>query len=483
MSYTRLSIIFFTLVYLVIGSNYSFLPDLGYYDAQRLFLVAIQILAIIILAFSLIFDTKSLNFSCSLFTVVLFIILVLTLIISTAANPNSTLDLTEIFNLLALFVVVLMLAQSSIQLEINNYQVSTLITVAFTLCLGLYAFIFLVSYFSALITSLSLDVEVMFHGFSNRRFFNQIQVWILPILALPLLIKLSGGNYLTRYQPLFSALLCFNIVLLVFSSARGASLALLLSSLIVVLLIKPIALRLLLKLSLLTVAAFALYWLLFIITPPYFGFTITDSIRLRTDSSYRFELWLICLNMMKQSPLFGIGPMGFAAIPNEFSLSHPHNSVLQLAAEWGLIATAIVLFFYTKGLMAFWRLCLDQSVATERRMYRVSLLWSFLAASIYSLFSGVIVMPMSQLLGATIIGLMLAEYRSSKIASPQQVITLVTPIRSVLAIAFLVFAILYAWLIWPQLSMRMGNDPSYISNLTNIGPRFWQEGGIPLSNK
>jgi len=471
------------IVTIVIAPNYIIIPGFGYYDGHRLVLLCAQYLAMLSLCVTLYFqpvqstqekdsNNKNITLSITLLTLIL-------LSISLAGLPRFA--LIEGLNFAGLGALALTIGLHNNTL-LNKRYISNITLITFASSLGLYTLIFMVYYFAALSTQLTLDASVMFHGFSNYRFFNQMQVWMLPLLMLPLLIKLSGGNWLARYRLLFSALICINIILLIFSSARGASLALLVSSLIVLLLIKPIALRLLLKLSLLAAVAFALYWLMFVVVPPYFGFTITDSIRLRTDSSYRFELWLICLDMIKQSPLFGMGPMAFAATPNGFGFSHPHNSVLQLAAEWGLIATVIVLFFYTKGLMAFWRLCIDQSVASERRMYRVSLLWSLLAASIYSLFSGVIVMPMSQLLGALIIGLMLAEYRSSKIASPQQVITLTTPIKSVLAIALLVFAGLYAWLLWPQIYMRMADDQSYITNLTNTGPRFWQEGGVALEH-
>lgn len=474
-----ITLMYASLAYLAIGVNYTFLPAFGFHDAQRVCLISLQIAAIFSAAYVLAGNQRAAAYSRSKQNEALILILLLCLGISSITSSCTHFGLVEIFNFAALAVLSFSFRNTVILKSSSN--TIRIVIITFTLALVLYVFIFTVSYFSALMTSLSMDVDVFFHGFSNRRFFNQIQVWMLPLLTLPLLFKLAGVKGLSRYSPGFSALLCINIVLLIFSSARGASLALLSSLPIILTLIKPIAGRLMLSVAMLAIAAFAAYWVLFIVIPPYFGFTITDMLNIRTDSSGRVDLWRTCLDMIKQSPFFGAGPMAFAAIPNAISVSHPHNSLLQLAAEWGLIATAIVVFFYSKGLLAFWRLCRNQSVPTERRMYRVALLWSFLAASIYSLLCGVIVMPMSQLLGALIIGLMLAEYRAGQIAIGANTLALPVAARRAMAISLLLFGGLYLWLLWPQIEQRLSATPDYMYSLSNQGPRFWQDGGVPLN--
>ena len=56
-----------------------------------------------------------------------------------------------------------------------------------------------------------------------------------------------------------------------------------------------------------------------------------------TSDSGRFEYWGFALEQIQSAPVLGVGPMHYAVYPESMG-GHPHNAVLQFAAEWGLIA-------------------------------------------------------------------------------------------------------------------------------------------------
>ncbi|MDX1803849.1 MAG: hypothetical protein R3292_07180, partial [Alcanivorax sp.] len=109
-------------------------------------------------------------------------------------------------------------------------------------------------------------------------------------------------------------------------------------------------------------------------------------------------------------PLLGQGPMSFAA-NTLFPVAHPHNSLIQIAYEWGVPALLLVL------VIVF--ICLKKSVSVfkgdegKRNSKRaVVLSASLLVAAIHSLLSGIIVLPYPQLWLAIIVGLLWYELSS-----------------------------------------------------------------------
>jgi O-antigen ligase len=125
-----------------------------------------------------------------------------------------------------------------------------------------------------------------------------------------------------------------------------------------------------------------------------------------TYSNGRFELWTIALEMIVNSPWLGVGPMHYAANPT-ILYAHPHNAPLQLAAEWGIPVALLVLVLFIWGAVR-WVLRSKVSAATEDDgNLRVAVFGALLTSALYSLFDGVIVMPISQIMLVLIIGWML----------------------------------------------------------------------------
>jgi O-antigen ligase len=81
-------------------------------------------------------------------------------------------------------------------------------------------------------------------------------------------------------------------------------------------------------------------------------------------SFFRLALWKSALQLVRDHPLFGVGPDNFLyayrgryLLPEawqESSLSHPHNVILDFAARLGLIGLAVFIWMQ----IAFWRTAL-----------------------------------------------------------------------------------------------------------------------------
>lgn len=133
-------------------------------------------------------------------------------------------------------------------------------------------------------------------------------------------------------------------------------------------------------------------WLgLIVVIPSIFFDTTTVSID--TSSSGRLELWLYAVNSILERPWFGFGPMSFAwGEGRPLANAHLHNSILQVLYEYGipifLVILSLICLYFKQAL----------SQLSSNHIVSESVLFSILSAAIYSLFSGVVVMPFSQLL-------------------------------------------------------------------------------------
>ena len=82
-------------------------------------------------------------------------------------------------------------------------------------------------------------------------------------------------------------------------------------------------------------------------------------------SFFRVALWKSAIQMIRDHPLFGVGPDNFLyayrgryLLPEawqESALSHPHNVILDFAARLGLIGLGVFLWMQ----IAFWRTALS----------------------------------------------------------------------------------------------------------------------------
>ena len=103
----------------------------------------------------------------------------------------------------------------------------------------------------------------------------------------------------------------------------------------------------------------------------------------------RFELIENSLTLIRQNPFFGIGPKRFADNPVEGSrlLLHPHNTILGLAAEAGLLALLAYLAFMVSLALRLWSLrgLLTRGDASMRWVFQM-LVGVFVSYWVFGLF-------------------------------------------------------------------------------------------------
>lgn len=362
------------------------------------------------------------------------------------------------------------------------YKARMVLAISFALLLS--ATIYITGFFSGYAASIIEDIPLKwpepFFGFSSVRFFNQYQIWGIPLLTLPLfLIK----NLCPALRNTLLVLMSGWWVLFFASGSRGVIIAITTAFLAVWLVYRKQSLGFL-KVQLTTlVGGLLIYTLLFFIVPELLSTDAGKLSQLRTGHADRMSLWTSAITMAVENPWFGVGPMHFAWYPNEFSLSHPHNSILQWAAEWGIPSALVVIGLFIYGVYQ-WIKCFNYktlvSTDLDNTQISIALFCSFVAGMTYSLVSGVIVMPISQVLMATVIGLMLGVYRENSHINTSNM-KIASSGSSVFTRLFAGIVLLtLVWAVLPDLVPRITGQEEFLSySYKNVGPRFWQNGGIP----
>jgi putative inorganic carbon (HCO3(-)) transporter len=253
--------------------------------------------------------------------------------------------------------------------------------------------------------------HALFPGFVNLRFFNQIQTWTLPLLALPL--------WLTGRSPLWRSI-AFTVLalwwmLLFIAAGRGTLLAVCGGAALTFAAFQKRSLPWLkiqaLAAGLASLAYFALIQFAFSSQASLGEQALPQRLVHAFEDPARLRLLHDAWNLFLKGPIVGVGPMHYAHYFGDSSL-HPHNSLLQLLSEWGLPATLLILALFLWGLSNWMKHMRNALRKREDHttLVRVALLASIGGAALHSLVSGIIVMPLSQLLASCVIGLMLGDY-------------------------------------------------------------------------
>jgi len=193
----------------------------------------------------------------------------------------------------------------------------------------------------------------------------------LPLLVLPALIW-----PVKPYQRLALAVLCSGWwMLAIASGTRGTWLGMGVALFVSILCELPGRRWLRAQTSFLIIGTFG-YILFFEALPALLGIervTIASS-RFAdiTSLSGREVLWWQALHMILANPFLGIGPMHLAYHPNGVA-AHPHNSVLQWAAEWGLPSAALLISGVSLGLKSLFRRNLSKSGDNQSHLLKIHL--------------------------------------------------------------------------------------------------------------
>ena len=272
-------------------------------------------------------------------------------------------------------------------------------------CVGaisaLYSLRVLLVYAATLANTNHLDMLDLAIGFSNIRFLNHTQTVLLPFIVL-LYLQAPKSSVLRR---VWIALAAFWWALLFVSEARSSILALGAGCAVAFAIRRFQASSFLKAMALAALAGGIVYLLGFILLPMLVGlrpFDAAANVLQRTaadPTSGRTLLWHLACQLMAAHPWLGIGPQHFAHYGATLGIgAHPHNFIMQIGVEWGIPALSCLLGAIGIGVRGLVRTGahIAESDSSNQQIL-VALLATGAAIVVDGLFSGVLVMPQSQL--------------------------------------------------------------------------------------
>ncbi|WP_304637613.1 MULTISPECIES: O-antigen ligase family protein [Pseudoalteromonas] len=297
----------------------------------------------------------------------------------------------------------------------------------------------------SIVDQVKLNPFVIYQNFINIRFFNQVQVFIIPLLI-----------FLLKYKDV-KRVVCFfltlNFLLIFIGHARGALLTIATVFLLAQLFDKHQRKEYQTALLCLLIGLLTYYSCNVLFS--------SGEVSLKTGSSGRLFIWQQTISEFTWKHFFiGNGPGVFqASLEGKAPMSHPHSSVIEVINEWGFLAfifLSLAIYFTIKNAFAY--LVLNNEDSTSK-----ALLYSFVSGLIYSLLSGVHVMPVSQTLLFIVWALLLARTSS-------KTLTFINFTKWKLIIFVIILTSLWYFYGWVALEtyQKMNPDTGYI-----FGPRFW----------
>ena len=453
------------------------------YNEKRIIVAAIIFLAGVLAVFS---TKKEVQKSLSLLPAVFYWCMVCVLIISIISAFLSAYpfySIVEISLFLLLFWSALLAAKVVNIYEFGKYVViasACLAALFYTIKFGLgYAFHLLEFKDFPLWPASGLKTGTV--GFGNIRFFNQIQVFTLPLILGGSLLAMQrqkiGGYFLL-------VLAGFWWMLLIQSAGRGIILSTLSAALVTLIVFKKYMHRWVWYFLGTLLVGYMTKVLLFDVIPADAG-SAKSIVR---GGSPRITLWPQTFFASLEKPILGHGPMTFANINLDFTPSHPHNSILQLLYEFGYPVTIAVLGGVYCGLRKWIvqtanKLKSEDSITGDDSVIRISLTAAILGGLIYSLLSGVIVMPLSQLWLAIVSGTILGLYHKDNewkknLKSTNFYKTVAFKVVMVIASIIMVSVLV------KDIPTLRANEQKFVEETDRkvLRPRFWQQGKIGLDS-
>lgn len=440
------------------------------YDLKRILVIVFLVVAMVLLSYRKSVPITILSpYTCWVVCVIFILGFISAL---NSKHPFwSLLELANFLLLLCLFYIVGVLIADIGKTVVLQYFFwfalffSVCISVKFFLLLFFYAF-----------DANRPDVHSLVAGFMNVRFFNQLQVMLMPLLCLTFYIE-----QLKKYKR--AAMLAFSVLWLILlqSEARGALLAMVLAAFVVHRFLSVDLRKAFIRPVMKAVALGTLLWLVLIIIIPLFIFD-SQIWQLRTNSSGRIDMWIYILQMIPECFWIGYGPMSFAwAEARPLPSAHPHNALLQflyefgvvvfiLLASWSLIKLRAILKRLkllgaksSEHLAAKLQSCINKSLGksfdTDSGIDTtdIVLVFALCVIWIYAMFDGVIVMPLSQALLAALLALNCHDNKVIELSIPWRI--------AAVAVVLVLGCVLVSSLADPELNQQMY-------------PRLWLKGVV-----
>lgn len=465
------------IILLPINATFNFYNE---FDNQRIYqlLLIIYCLTFFLLDSSIRKKVIKLFYNFSFKVRYLLLSLLILSIISSFVSPLKNYAFLELSLYSSLFLLSLIIGA----LVQNNFKfIHSILLIVFIISSILYQTAFFSGYLASFIEKIPLQWPEPFIGFSNIRFFNQYHLWLYFLISLPLLIYPQLNSTL---RTILKIIAIGWAILLFISGSRGAIAAIFLTLPICAIIFKKQAYSFIKLNSWILLSGFLSSIVLFKFLPT----LLSDNTNLgwRTvaqiaDNSPRLYLWKLSLNYIVTHPFLGIGLMHYAYYPNSVAM-HPHNSLLQWTAELGIPSVLILIMLIMWGLLVWIKRFYSNSLTsrfnnTEQQLWIV-LFCTMIANLMYSLVDGVIVMPVSQVLMALIMGWMFGVYFYFS-DTIEIIVDVKRNISLLLVVGITLITLMYT--VMPSLMQRLDklNNISEIIETDLMYPRFWQDGKIP----
>ncbi|SFI08474.1 O-antigen ligase [Collimonas sp. OK307] len=350
----------------------------------------------------------------------------------------------------------------------------------------LYAFRFLTVYIAVLVLGIQPDVMNLVPGFSNYRFLNHTQTIALPLLILYFLLEKKE----TKASLMHMIFVGFWWSLLFMTGGRGTIVGLLAGAGIAYMVQPKYAITFCKGMLTTGMVGVVIYAILFMLVPflvglhPFGVFFQLAQRSIEDPTSGRLLLWQRALELIFSNPWVGVGPMHFAHYGADINNgAHPHNLILQIGAEWGVPALLCLCIAISIGMRNLFRAVYMIS-ASDIRNQTIFSAWIVIGVAILvdSQFSGLVVMPFSQLLIVLYVGCAMGWSRS---ISDNEISQKVSPSWSrwlfqSFLILISVCGILYGAL--PKMDILFGLKTELtresLSHPRALHPRIWTDGNF-----
>lgn len=340
----------------------------------------------------------------------------------------------------------------------------------------LYSLRVLLAYSAGMAAQVQLGFHALAPGFSNARFLNHTQTALLPLLIL--LSRQPAPVRVPWLGKVYFLVAAFWWALVFVTEGRATALALVVAGVVGLTLRRRAAKTWLMTMAATAAAGLMLYLILFIALPWALGMAplgAPDNIIARSaadPASGRQFLWKRALELIVQHPLLGVGPQHFAHFGEIVYIgAHPHDWLFQIAAEWGIPALLCLVTILLLGARALVRAaattapadCAQQDIAT-------ALIVAIAAIVVDGLFSGVLVMPQSQMAIALVVGVAMGWVRSLQPAAVPAVTLATRATGIVLSLLVIVLATAF---IAPDAQRKWHGAPLNAREEAHNGRGFW----------
>lgn len=459
--YFLLAPVIFIIFYL---TNFTLNSRLHWHDSQRIGQILLMVYVVIMGVILNLFEIK-------IKLLLVFLIFIFLGLLSSFFSKNIIWSLTE----LSIFIGSYAFGFFVYRIFCFNYyksEVGALFTLFLTASsLTIY---FMVAYMSSLLINEKIDVWQYINGFSNPRFFGQFLTLLLPVLMAPVLRR-------SKCSSVFFALSCMVCFMLIASGTRGSLLGLG-SVAIAFFFVNRIGKNFVVLMVKIALIALVMQYFFIDILPRYLQIDVQNGAldRKLLGLSARDLLWGTAIFMVFDKPLLGYGPMHFSNMKGVIA-SHPHQFLLQIMSEWGLLFFVVFFYFSLKIIYSIFRelIFFEKIKDSNSQIMFLCLSASIFASLMQSMVDGVFVMPYTEIIFSFMASWLAAVYYGGKNEHICEAHYLLSVRGFAINLIFIFSVAILLFSFCEKSPTYIGkSQKNYYENEGFLKPRFWINGGF-----